>query len=172
MDLYRPFRIRRASCAALAVSPPPQEFLGTDKSAELRLNETGTIFLASRRTVLVPNPSDSPQVLELLIIGHTDLVVRLAPLLSERYRFAGAWRFGLIVIGLQGAISSALAHAGKSGWEERGPQFTDEGVFERATDASLLELMQSPEQVVSRLVSKLLRSLNSHQLPQWSWLPS
>jgi hypothetical protein len=146
------------------------EFLSTDSSAELRINESGTIFLASRRTVGVPVPNDSPQVLEPLIIGHTDLLVRLAAVLSERYSFAGAWRFGLVVIGLRGAISYALANTMRGALEERGPIFTDE-VYERATTASLLELSQFPEKVVSRLVSKLLRSLNSHQLPQWSWLP-
>ena len=97
--------------------------------------------------------------------------MRLAGVLSERYGFAGAWRFGLIVIGLRGAISGALAHTQVGTWEERGPAFTDHDAYERATDASLLELVQSPEKVVSRLVSKLLRSLNSHQLPQWGWLP-
>jgi hypothetical protein len=138
-------------------------------SAELRINESGTIFLASRRT-LAPVPNDSPQVLESLIIGHTDLLARLAAVLSERYSFAGTWSFGLVVIGLRGAISYSLANSMRGALEERGPMFIDQ-VYERATNASLLALSQFPENVVSRLVSKLLRSLNSHQLPQWSWLP-
>ena len=162
--------VRRAGGVAATTRLEDEQFLDSEKSAELRVNENGTVFLASRRTVIAPIPSDSPQVLESLIIGHTDLVVRLAPLLSERYGFAGGWRFGLIVIGLHDAISNALAHTGHASWDSRGPKFTDD-VYERATEASLLELTQSPEQVVGRLVSKLLRSLNSHQLSQWSWIP-
>lgn len=161
--------VRRAGGVAATTRLEDEEFLPSDSSAELRLNETGTIILGSRRTVLVPDPADSRQVFEALIIGHTDLLVRLAPLLSTRYGFAGVWRFGLIVTGLRGAISGALAHTISTAWEQRGPAFTDEG-YERATDASRLELTQSPEAVVDRLVSSLLRSLNSHQLPQWNWL--
>ena len=110
------------------------------------------------------------EILESLIVGHTDLVVRLAPLLSERYGFAGAWRFGMVVTGTRGAISNALRHVSMPGWERTAMTF-DDGAYERATSASLLELTQSPEEVVIRLISRLLRSLDSYRLPQWSWLP-
>jgi hypothetical protein len=49
-------------------------------------------------------------VFERLIAGHTELLVRLAVLVSERYGFAGSWRFGLLVVGLKDK-GSALCHA-------------------------------------------------------------
>ena len=135
--------VRRAGGVAATTKHDDEEFLESENSAEIRLNETGTIFLGSRRTVLVPEPADSRQVFEALIIGHTDVSARLAPLLSTRYGFAGIWRFGLIITGLRGTISGKRSHTTSFGWEGRGPAFTDEE-YERATDASVLELTQSP----------------------------
>jgi hypothetical protein len=58
---------------------------------------------------------------------------------------------------------------GKQPYYETGARFTD-NTYSRATLASLEELEQEPQKVVNRLVSPLLRSLGSHQLPRWAWL--
>jgi hypothetical protein len=139
--------------------------------SEILFEESGTILLTSRAPVIQPNSTKPNQIVESLIVGHTDLVVRLAPLLSERYSFAGAWRFGLVVTGTRDGVSNALAHVAHTHWGMRGASFNKDA-YERATSASLLELAQSPEEVVSRLVSSLLRSLDSYQLPHWNWLLS
>ena len=139
-------------------------FLENERAAEIRLNESGSILLASRSPVTYPIGPDDPRVLEVLIIGHTDLVVRLTALLSERFGFAGAWRFGLLITGLRGAISYELS---EEPTYETGPQYTKDE-YPRAVTASVLELVQSPERVVNRLVSSLLRSLDSHGC--WAWL--
>jgi Putative DNA-binding domain len=163
--------VRRAGAVAATTNMLDGGLWKNDRISEIRLYESGAILLASQGCVLRGNPEDSPWIVESLIVSHTDLVVHLAPLLSERYGFAGAWRFGLIVTDTRDGISSALAQGSRLGWERRGPQFND-GEYPRATSASLVELEESPEKVVSRLISSLLRSLDSHQLPQWSWLPS
>jgi hypothetical protein len=159
--------VRRANAVAATTEFHDGEpFPGTERTAEVRLHESGRIILASRRPVVVPNGPDEPQVFELAIVGHTDLLVRLTALVSQRYGFAGSWRFGLVVTGVRGATSYALAQAPLY---ETGPRFTDD-FYDRATSASLAELEQAPQQVVYRLVSSLLRSVGSHQLQQWDWL--
>jgi hypothetical protein len=85
---------------------------------------------------------------------------------SQNYGFAGSWRFGLVVAGVRGAVSYQL---GQQPYYETGARFTD-NTYSRATLASLEELEQEPQKVVNRLVSPLLRSLGSHQLPRWAWL--
>ncbi len=102
--------VRRAGGVAVTTHMQDDDFLTYELAAEIRLNETGTVFLASRTPVVVPEPGRPLRILESLIIGHTDLVVRMTSLLSERYGFAGAWRFGLVVTGVRGAISNILAH--------------------------------------------------------------
>lgn len=133
------------------------------RAVELVFDESGTIMLASRRPVDFIQ-DDQPAVLEVVVIGHTDLLVRVTALVAERFGFAGSWRFGLVASPMRGAVSFRL---GSSPHYERGPMYTAD-VYERATLASLEELTRGPEQVVNRLVSPLLRSLGSHQL--WPWL--
>ena len=50
-------------------------------------------------------------MLESLILAHTDLLVRTAAEVAQRYGFSGSWRFGLVVTQLRGAVSYVLAVA-------------------------------------------------------------
>lgn len=84
--------------------------------------------------------------------------------MSERYGFAGSWRFGLIITGLQGATSHKIA---SPPLYDRGHEYTKD-TYERAATASLLELKQSPHGVVRSLVGPLLRSLGSGA--HWPWI--
>jgi hypothetical protein len=163
--------VRRAGGIAVTNNLTDDGLWNHEWCSELGLDESGAILLTSRRPVMHADSLPSPQIMESLIVGRTELVVRLAPLLSQRHGCGGAWRFGLIVTGTRGGISNALAHVSWFSARDHSPKFNS-GVYERATSASVLELTQSPEQVVSRLTSKLLRSLDSYRLPQWSWLPS
>jgi Putative DNA-binding domain len=160
--------VRRANAVAATTDFQDGEpFPGSERTVELRLHESGRIVLASRRPVVFPNSADGkPQVFEVAIVGHTDLLVHLTALVSQRYGFAGSWRFGLVVTGVRGATSYALS---EPPFYESGHRYTD-GLYGRATSASLEELEQAPQQVVRRLVSPLLRSVGSHQLQQWEWL--
>ncbi|WP_170929236.1 helix-turn-helix domain-containing protein [Mycobacterium paraense] len=161
--------VRRAGAIAATNNMYNSGLWAFGSCAEIWLKESGTVLLAAREAVIQPGSTEPPQLVESLVVGHTDLVVRLAPLLSEQYGFAGAWRFGLLLTETRGATSNALFHASRTGWERRSTPF-EHGVYERATSASLVELSEAPEKVVGRLVSSLLRSLDSYQEPQFSWL--
>jgi len=159
--------IRRANAVAATTAMDTESFVGNyERVAEVRLHESGRITLASRRPVVFPDDPNVPLVFEVAIVGHTDFFVRLCALVSQKYGIAGSWRFGLVATGVRGAKSYALSQAP---FYETGLGFSDD-VYPRATSASLAELEQTPEQVVHRLVSPLLRSLGSHQLQQWEWL--
>lgn len=135
------------------------------RAAELVFHESGVLALASERPVDRRNFGPSV-ILETLVLGHTDLMMRVVSEVAARFGFAGSWRFGLIVTQLRGAVSCKLA-------EER-LHHTGQGYmrdnYESSTTATLMELQKHPEQVVDRLVSSLLRSLGSHQM--WPWLRS
>jgi hypothetical protein len=134
------------------------------RAVELLLNESGALMLASRRPVDFVVDGGEPVVMEVVVIGHTDLFVRLTALVSERFGFAGSWRFGLVVGSTRGAVSYRLT---SGPFYDRGQELTVD-FYERATTASLAELTQKPHQVVNRLVSPLLRNLGSDHL--WPWL--
>lgn len=165
--------IRRANAVAATTvvqDANTESFVGSFEGvAEVRLHESGRIILASRRPVVFPTDPGEPLVFEAAIVGHADLLVRLTALVSQKYGMAGSWRFGLVVTGVRGAKSYGLSLPPL--YDTGGPGFSDE-LYQRATSASLAELEQSPEQVVRRLVSPLLRSLGSHQLQSWDWLSS
>ena len=80
------------------------------RAVELLFNESGVLMLASRRPVDFNLINDGPPaVFEALIIGHTDLLVRVTGLVAERFGFSGSWRFGLVVNQMRGAVSAMLA---------------------------------------------------------------
>jgi hypothetical protein len=138
-----------------------------ERVAEVRFYESGRLMLASRRPVVFPNDPNEPLAFEGLIVGHTDFLVRLTALVSQKYGMAGSWRFGLVATGMRRAKSLALSQ--HPFYDTGGAGFSDD-VYSRATSASLAELEQSPEKVVRRLVSSLLWNLGSNGLQQWDWL--
>jgi hypothetical protein len=114
--------VRRANAVAATTEFHDGEpFPGSERTAEVRLHESERIILASRRPVVFPGSSSEPQLFELAIIGHTDLLVRLTALVSQKYGFAGSWRFGLAVTGVRSATSYALSEAPLY---ETGPRYT------------------------------------------------
>ena len=143
-------------------------FEGGERQAEIKLQESGVITLLSGGAVRmyggVWHEEQRPRVMESLILGHTDLVVRLAAEVAQ-YGFNGSWRFGVAVSGIEGANSFALSST--SGYDDQMPIYTDRD-YSRAKTASLAEIRQSPHVIVRDLVGQLLRSLSSAS--QFPWL--
>jgi len=136
--------------------------------AEVKFHESGTITLLSGGTVRmyggVWREEPKPRVMESVILGHTDLVVRLAAQVAL-YGFSGSWRFGLAVAGLDGASSYVLSAT--SGYDGQLPIYTNPH-YSRAMTASLTEIQHAPQVIVRDLVGQLLRSLSS--AGQFAWL--
>jgi hypothetical protein len=124
--------------------------------------ESGELSLASGRAVASP-PRGEQVVFERLIAGHTELLVRLAVLVSERYGFAGSWRFGLLVVGLKDKGSALVAEDFS---RPSSGNYTDD-TYEATTTSALLEMKDSHESVVEALVGQLFRSLGSHVFLDW-----
>jgi len=143
-------------------------FEGGERQAEVKLHESGAITLLSGGTVRmyggVWREEPKPRVMESVVLGHTDLVVRLAAQVAP-YGFSGSWRFGLAVAGLDGANSYALSAT--SGYDGQLPIYTDPH-YSRAMTASLTEIQRAPQVIVRDLVGQLLRSLSS--AGQFAWL--
>ncbi|MDC9004100.1 helix-turn-helix domain-containing protein [Mycobacterium marinum] len=131
--------------------------------ARFLFRESGVLRITSHRVVESNAADQSRVVVEALILGHTDLMVRAAASVSERFGFMGSWRFGLIINGLHGAATSRPTQRPYAPRHE----YTSE-TYERATTASLIEMTKSPHVVVRALVGSLLRSLGSHD--QWPWV--
>lgn len=145
-----------------------QRFAGKDSAAEIVLYESGRLVLASERAVTTrsfsnvsPPPPDLTVVLEMLIVGHVSLLARLAAAVSHRWGYTGSWRFALSMNGLRDSTSWIIADRN---FGDRGPVYTED-IYERATEASLDDLDESPDQVVAALTAPLLRSLGSY--PAW-----
>jgi hypothetical protein len=141
-----------------------KRFSGTDRAAEVTLGEGGILSLASECSIIL-NRRSHRCVFESLIIGHTDLIVRLAAIVSQ-YGFAGSWRFGLVVTGLKDTTSYALSST--LWWHDELENIYTRETYEQGTMASLEQLKKSPQSVVRALVGSLLRSLGSQD--QWPWL--
>lgn len=156
------FARRPDGVAAVTGMRESRLFTGTDRSAEVVFCENGAFALTSERAI-IPDRSNERCVFEQLIIGHADLVVRLAPLVSK-YGFAGSWRFALIVTGLKDAASYAL----NDPWPDNRAHLYTKESYGRSTTASLEQLTQSPQSAVRELVGALLRSLDSQN--HWPWL--
>jgi hypothetical protein len=147
-----------------------QRFAGNDNAAEIVFTESGRLVMASERAVttrsfpnVLPPPPDATVVFEALIIGHVDLLARLAAAVSHRWKYTGSWRFALSLNGLRNAVSWTITD---QTFGDRGPIYTDEDIYERAAEASLGDLDEKPGQVAAALAAPLLRSLGSYQA--WS----
>jgi hypothetical protein len=135
-------------------------------------NESGQIVLISERVAVVtgfpnvsPQPPDVKVVLDALIVGNVELVVRLTAQVAKKYGYYGAWQIAVVVTGLDDATSSkAVDH-----WGDPGPIYT-EPTYGRATDATFTELDAEPDKVAARLVLRLLRSLGVHNHPDYQYL--
>lgn len=146
-----------------------QRFAGSESAAEIVLQESGRLILASERAVttlsfqgrVFPPPPDATVVFEELIVGNVSLLSRLAAAVSHRWGYTGIWRFALSINGLRDTMSWTIADRS---FGDRGPVYT-EAVYERATEASLSDLDQNPDQVTTALAAPLLRSLGSY--PAW-----
>lgn len=136
--------------------------------AEVTLHDSGAIKLLSGGVIGMSGGAwrqeSTPRVMESVVVGHVDLVVRLAGHVAE-YGFNGSWRFGLAVAGIYGATSFVLSSQG--GYDGQMPVCT-ESVYSRAVTASLTEIQQSPEAISLNLVGPLLRGLSSTK--QFPWL--
>ncbi|WP_194820182.1 helix-turn-helix domain-containing protein [Nocardia sp. XZ_19_385] len=156
---------RRANAVALTTGMYNGRWQGEQKAAELSFHEDGSLLLASERAVetltfthVAPQPPPTEVIFETLIIGNTDLLVRVAAQVAERYGFTGTWRIGLVITGLRGAQSWTLANRD---FGREGSIFTAE-TYERATEATLLDLTRDPRAVAESLVAPLLRSIAAH----------
>lgn len=144
-----------------------QRFAGKDRAAEIVFHESGRLVLASERAVTIrsfagvvfPPPPDVTVVFEALILGHVDLLARLAGAVSHRWGYTGSWRFALSLNGLRDSVSWIITDRT---YGDRGPIYTED-VYERATEASLSDLDENPGRVTAALTASLLRSIGSHQ---------
>lgn len=139
-------------------------FEDNDHAAEIVFTETGRLVLASERAVakwsfahVRPPPPDVWVVFESLILGNLAFLVRLAAEVSRRFGFTGSWRFALSINGLHGSSSLVLQ---ERRFGDRGTVYTED-IYERATEASLIDINENPGQVVAALAAPLLRSLDS-----------
>lgn len=142
-----------------------RRFENDDHSAELVFAEDGQLTLLSERAIstmrfehVFPEPPSAKVVFEELIIGHIDLLSRVAAAVSKQWGFHGSWRFGLAMNGMTGARSWATAQ--RRFGDRGGPTYTDTD-YERATEVTLLDLTADPQSVARALVGQLLRSIGS-----------
>ncbi|MFI2557812.1 helix-turn-helix domain-containing protein [Nocardia farcinica] len=156
---------RRASGVALTTgmrNASPWE--GGERAAELTFHENGSLTLASERAVMAyrvpvqPPRPDMEVVFEPLILGNIDLLTRLSALVADKYGFTGSWRFGLVINGLGGTRSYSLNEG--YGFGPEGTPYSA-ATYERATTASLLDLVNNPRTITQTLVAPLLRGLGS-----------
>lgn len=144
-----------------------QRFGGRDRAAEIVFHESGRLVLASERAVTIrsftgvvfPPPPDVTVVFEALIIGHVDLLARLAGAVSHRWGYTGSWRFALSLNGLRDSVSWLITDRT---YGDSGPVYTKDS-YERAAEASLSDLDENPGRITAALTGPLLRSLGSHE---------
>ena len=84
--------------------------------------------------------------------------MRFSAVISDRFGFAGSWRFGLVVTGLRDKSS----YAAQARLWHSDPYSDDE--YAESAAASLEEIRSAPQRLVEDLVGPLLRSLNSRAL--------
>ncbi len=170
-SLASPLRaLRRPNGVALTTSG---ESVGSgQRTAEVTLNESGRIVLISERPSAIrtfpnvnPQPPDLRVILDDLIVGNVELVVRLTAQVAKKYGYYGSWQIAVVVTGLNGATSIKAVDA----WGDPGPTYT-EAMYGRATEATFIELDTEPDKVTARLVLRLLRSLGVHTHPNWQHL--
>lgn len=145
-----------------------QRFTGDGAAAEIVLEETGRVVLASERPVDLSRPSSEvagelKYLMDELILGQTRLAINLAAGVSDQFGFTGTWRFAVVIDGLRGAYSIAstwpnfTTRRGSGGYD----RYTKND-YRRATVAPGDELRTAPGSVVARLVGSLLRSVGSY----------
>ncbi|MFF0531162.1 helix-turn-helix domain-containing protein [Nocardia amikacinitolerans] len=156
---------RRANAVALTTGMYNGRWQGNEDAAEVAFHENGSLLLASERAATTmrfpratPEREGTEVVFEPLVLGHTDLLVRLATVVAEEYGYTGMWRFGLVITGLRGCRSYALC---QHRYGPDGAPYTAR-TYERATEAAFLDLA-NPRAIVKTLVAPLLRSLGSHR---------
>ncbi|MEZ0362638.1 helix-turn-helix domain-containing protein [Mycobacterium sp. pUA109] len=162
---------RRPNGVALTTSGEPIGS-GQQRTAEVTFNESGRIGLISERPTdtrsfanVNPRPPDVKVVLDDLIVGNVELVVRLTAQVGRKYSYYGGWQIAVVVNGLNGATSIKAVDQ----WGDPGPTYT-EATYGRATEAMFNELDAEPDKVTARLVLRLLRSLGVHTHPNWQHL--
>ncbi len=171
-SLAVPFRTqRRPNGVALTTSGEPIGS-GRYRAAEVVFSESGQIALISERVALerdfpgvVPQPPNVKVVLDALIVGNVELVVRLTAQVAMKYGYFGAWQVAVVVTGLDDATSSKAVDQ----WGDPGPIYT-EPTYSRATEATFTELNAEPDKVTARLVLRLLTSLGVHTHLDWQHL--
>ena len=104
-------------------------------------------------------------MLDALIVGNVELVVRLTAQVAKKYGYYGAWQIAVVVTGLDDATSSKAVDQ----WGDPGPIYA-EPTYSRATEATFTELDAEPDKVTARLVLRLLRSLGVHNHPDYQYL--
>jgi hypothetical protein len=126
---------------------------------ELEISERGTIRLFSGRG------SDTLRerrvVFEVGTAGVCHQVLAVARQIGEEAGYWGSWNLGLAMTGTRGVISYALVEHRM--FDENVPVFPDDG-YESATRATLEEMTARPNDVVDRLIGRLIRSLGSREV--------
>ena len=138
----------------------------------MTFNEFGRIVLISERPTdtrdfrgVSPQPPDLKVILDSLIVGNVELVVRLTAEVGKQYAYYGAWQIAVFVTGLNGGTSIKAVDA----WGDPGPIYT-EATYSRATEATFHEVDTEPNEVTARLALRLLRSLGVHTHTDWQHL--
>lgn len=168
-SLASPLRAqRRAGGVGLTTSAEPIGS-GGNRAAQVTFDESGRIVLISERPTeergfpgVHPRPAELKVVLDALIVGNVELVVRLAAEVGARYGYFGSWQIAVVVTGLEGGSSTKLVEQ----WGDPGPIYS-EATYGCATEATYAELEKETNKVTARLVLKLLRSLGVHAHPDW-----
>jgi hypothetical protein len=162
---------RRPNGVALTTSGEPIGS-GQNRTAEVTFNESGKIVLISERVTAIrsfqsvsPQPPDVKVVLDPLVVGNVELVVRLTTQVAKKYGYYGAWQIAVVITGLDDATSIKAVDQ----WGDPGPIYT-EPTYSRATEATFTELDTEPDKVTARLVLRLLRSLGVHAHPDYQYL--
>jgi hypothetical protein len=162
---------RRPNGVALTTSGEPIGS-GQNRTAEVTFSESGQIVLISERVALTrgfpavsPQPPDVKAILDALIVGNVELVVRLTAQVAKKYGYYGAWQIAVAATGLDNATSSKTVDQ----WGDPGPIYT-ETTYGRATEATFTELDGEPDKVTARLVLRLLRSLAVQTHPDYQYL--
>ncbi len=168
-SLFSPTQVERHPEGILAVADltQPTEEPGTNRS-ELIFDESGKLTLKAGGLIkhIAGSSPARHGIREPVLIGHIELVVCLAGLLTG-YGFNGSWQFAVATTRMGKCPSYTLSV--DPGHDEHPPVYRS-ATYERATIASLKEITDSPQSVVRKLVSKLLRSIGTDG--KWPWLMS
>lgn len=163
--------VRRPNGVALTTSDDAIG-AGQRRTAEVIFSESGRIVLISERPTdtrsfpgVAPQPPDLKVIIDSLIAGNVELVVRLLAQVAKNYGYYGAWQIAVVVTDLEGGTSIKAVDP----WGDPGPIYT-EATYGRATEATFVELDSEPDKVTARLMLRLLRSLGVHTHSDWQHL--